>query len=191
MLAMPGALPYEFHGYAIISDDDRIADARGRFPDCLKNEADWTYFQAGLDDAGATLLGRRSHEASPNPKGRLRLVVSRSAAGLERRCDGWWWNPEGVSLADALDGVAPRNRVVAVPGGRDVFDLIGASGFAAFHLARAHGRSLPGGTGLFRACEAGARAEGILAAGGLCPSATTWLDEANAVSLTVWRAGGR
>jgi hypothetical protein len=87
---------YRLHGYAIVSEDDRIADAQGRFPDALKNEADWAYFQAGLDRTVLTLLGRRSHDASPNAKGRLRLVMSGSVAGLERRTDAWR-RPAGTS----------------------------------------------------------------------------------------------
>ena len=40
--------------------------AAGRFPDALRTTVTptWAYIQAGLDRARATLLGRRSHEAS-------------------------------------------------------------------------------------------------------------------------------
>jgi hypothetical protein len=67
---------HRLHGYAIISDDDCIADAYGQFPDALRNEADWDYFQAQLDRADLILLGRRSHEAAPNAKRRLRMIMS-------------------------------------------------------------------------------------------------------------------
>jgi hypothetical protein len=178
---------YRLHGYAIVSEDDRIADAQGRFPDALKNEADWAYFQAGLDRTVLTLLGRRSHDASPNAKGRLRLVMSGSVAGLERRTDAWWWNPQSVSLAAALQAVAPTGGDVGVPGGQAVFEFLGPAAFSTFHLARAHGRVIPDGRGLFRACESGVPADAVLRAGGLVPESRRWLDEPQQVSLAVWR----
>ncbi len=183
-------LPFLLHGYAIVSDDDRIADEHGRFPEALKNEADWAYFQAGLDRADLTLLGRRSHEASPNVRQRRRMIMSRSVPDLEERADRIWWNPEGLALESALNAVLRAGAHVAVPGGRDVFDHIGPDRFATFHLARALGRRLPGGRGLFSACETGRSAEGILAGGGLVPDATVWLDEPAQVSLTIWRRPG-
>ncbi|MDE3175476.1 MAG: hypothetical protein KGM15_05120, partial [Pseudomonadota bacterium] len=60
----------EIHGYAIVSQDDRIADAAGIMPECLKNDADWAHFQAELDRADWIALGRASHEAAPNQRGR-------------------------------------------------------------------------------------------------------------------------
>src|SRR5271169_3255695 len=49
--AVPLVRMQEIHGYAIVSDDDRIADASGGMPTTLRNEADWAYFQAELDRA--------------------------------------------------------------------------------------------------------------------------------------------
>lgn len=177
---------YALHGYVIASCDDRLADAQGRFPEALRNEADWAYFQAGLDRASATLLGRLSHEASPNHRNRLRVVVSSRARGIEQRADAIWWNPAHASLAEALAAAVPDGGEIAVPGGRAVFDLVGPSRFAAFHLARAQDVAIPGGRGVFAGCEAGARAEDLLRAGGLVPGRTAWLDEAARVSLTVF-----
>jgi hypothetical protein len=179
--------PVSLHGFAIISDDDCIADAQGRFPDALKNDADWTYFQAGLDQTDLTLLGRRSHEASPNVKQRRRLIMTRSVAALEPRDDGIWWNPASLPLAEAPAHLLPRGGEVAVPGGQDVFDHVSPAGFTTFHLARACGRLLPGGRRLFSACEGGIRAEGVLESGELVPDGLIWLDEPARVSLTVWR----
>lgn len=178
---------FHVHGYAIVSDDDRIADAEGRFPEALKNEADWAYFQASLDASDLTLLGRCSHEASPNVKQRRRMIMSRSVADLEMREDGIWWNPAGLSLERALSAALPEGGQVAVPGGRDMFDLIGPGRFTTFHLARALGRRLPDGRGLFAACERGVSAESLLNRGGLAPDAPVWLDQSERVSLTVWR----
>ena len=114
---------YEFHGHAIVSGDDRIADRDGVTPAALRNEKDWARFQAALDRAVLTVLGRLGHEANPNVKGRNRLVLSSSARGIERRADAFWWNPAEVMLDDALAEAAPAGGIVAVPGGRRVFDL--------------------------------------------------------------------
>ena len=173
-------------GHAIVSDDDRIADASGSFPDALRNESDWTHFQAQLDRADLVLVGRASHEAAPNVKRRPRLVLSRAANGLERRADGWWLDPTSVPLADVLARLLPAGGEVAVPGGRVAFDLVGAAGFAAFHLSRAQGVRLPGGRPLFDACARGRTAADILSGGGLLPGPAQTLDHEARVTLTVW-----
>ena len=102
--------PIEIHGYAIVSDNDRIADASGRTPDVLRNDADWAYFQAELDRSAVLVLGRLGHEANPNPKGRLRMVLSSSSTELERRPDGWWWNPDAIPWSEAIRAVLPGAR---------------------------------------------------------------------------------
>jgi hypothetical protein len=177
----------EIHGYAIVSDDDRIADANGRMPDVLRNEADWAYFQAELDKSAVMVLGRLGHEANPNPKGRLRLIVSSSSAGLERRADGWWWNPEAQTWSHVMGAMLPEGGRVAVPGGRRVFDLFLKIGYDAFHLSRAKGARVPNGVALFSMCDQGRSAEAILSEKGLKESPCQILDPAVPVSLTVWR----
>jgi hypothetical protein len=177
----------EIHGYAIVSDDDRIADAEGRMPEALRSEADWAYFQAELDRSAATVLGRLGHEVHPNPRGRLRIVVSSSVGDLERRSDGWWWNPQGLAWEEAARTILPEGGRVAVPGGRRVFDLFLGIGYTAFHLTRAEGVRIPRGTALFSKCEGGASAETILADKGLRPGQRQVLDPTGPVSLTIWR----
>ena len=184
------------HGHAIVSDDDRIADADGRMPEALRNDADWRQFQAALDAADIVLLGRLGHEAHPNP-GRRRMVVSGSARALEKRADAWWWNPEGLPLAEALariaieDAIVPRGGVlhVAVPGGTQVFDLVLAGpGFDVFDLARKAGVRVPGGRPVFSACDMlGQGTEEVLAGAGLAASPSQFLDPAAGVTLTRWR----
>ena len=184
----PGArASHRLIGHAIVSADDRIADAAGVYPDALRNEADWALFQAALDAADLTLLGRTSHEAAPNTRRRRRLIVSSGADGLEQRADGWWLDPADVPLAEALARLLPAGGTVAVPGGQGVFDLVGAAGFAEFHLARNPAVTLPGGRGLFAACETGTAADAVLAAGGLHPAQSRTIDAAANVDLTVWR----
>ena len=178
---------YTIEGHAIVSADDRIADERGVTPPELHNDADWARFQAALDEAAVTALGRRGHEVNPNPKRRNRLVLSSLAAGIERRADAWWWNPAEVALADALGLAAPEGGIVAVPGGRRVFDFFLEAGYDAFHLARKAGVRLPAGIPLFSAVADGAPAEAVLAGNGLLAAPAEELDPAAGVSLTVWR----
>ena len=179
-------IAYAVHGHAIVSDDDRIADAGGSTPPELRNEADWARFQAALDRAAVTVLGRLGHEANPNARNRNRLVLSSSAAGIERHDGAWWWNPARASFAAALEKAAPSGGVVAVPGGRRVFDLFLDIGFDEFHLARATGVLLPDGVPVFSAVRTGHSAEAILAARGLRRGAPETLDAAAAVTMTVW-----
>lgn len=178
---------HRLEGHAIVSADDMIADAAGSKPRALDHPADWARFQAALDEAVLVILGRRSHEASPDRHGRRRLVMSRSVAGLERRDDGWWWNPAGASLEEALQAAAPEGGTVAIPGGRLAFDYFLDAGFDAFHLTRNAGVTLPGGVPLFTACEDGTRAEAVLDRAGLSPVAIEVLDAAAGVTVTEWR----
>ena len=175
------------HGYAIVSDDDRIADAGGRTPDALRNDADWALFQSELDRADLVALGRLGHEANPNRRRRRRLVLSRSAAGLELRQDAWWWDPMKTPWDAAAARLLPHGGRVAVPGGQGVFDLYLAIGYDAFHLTRAHGVRLDAGRRLFCACGAGVSAETVLHGAGLRADPPVTIDAAADVALTVWR----
>ncbi|MGX1307468.1 hypothetical protein AB7M35_002188 [Amorphus suaedae] len=182
----PDGPRWSVEGFAIVSDDDRIADADGRMPDALRNEADWRAFQAGLDRMNAVLLGRRSHQMTPNRTGRLRIVVSSRAHGIERRDDAWWWSPQIAAIPEMLATVLPEGGAIGVPGGRGVFDMFLAYGYDAFHLTRAHGVALPGGTPLFSDCASG-RAEAVLARHGLVSDPETILDPDWSITQTVWR----
>ena len=157
----------EIHGYAIVSEDDRITDGSGATPEVLRNQADWAYFQRELDRADLVVLGRIGHEANPNTKGRPRLVVSSSSSGLEQRKDAWWWNPDRSDWDEATARILPGGGRVAVPGGRRVFDLFLRIGYAAFHLSRAEGVAIGSGTSLFSVCDRGASACAALFESGL------------------------
>jgi hypothetical protein len=178
----------EIHGYAIVSDDDRIADSTGMTPLSLRNDADWDYFQQGLDQADFVVLGRLGHEANPNLKQRRRLVLSSAAQRLEERSDAWWWNPQRLSWREAAETLLPRGGRVAVPGGQAVFDLFMTLGYEAFHLSRARGVRLPGGRYLFSACERGRSAEAALQDAGLSAGEARILDADAHVTLEIWRA---
>lgn len=178
---------YDLHGHAIVSADDRIADRSGLTPVGLRNDADWSRFQAALDEACVTVLGRRGHEVNPNIKGRNRLVLSSSAEGIERHDDAWWWNPTEVPLGDALMRAAPSGGIVVVPGGRRVFDFFLSVGFDEFHLACAPRVRIPDGVPLFSEIDTGSSAAHILVAHGLVADPTEMLDPAAGVEMTVWR----
>ncbi|MGA2043344.1 MAG: hypothetical protein ABSG83_08215 [Roseiarcus sp.] len=177
----------EIHGYALVSSDDRIAAADGLTPPSLRNPRDWDYYQNALAHSDLVVFGRRSHEAEPNLRGDRRLVVSRSAAGLEQRADAWWWDPARVGWAEAARRLLPAGGEVAVPGGQVVFDLFLAIGFDAFHLSRARNVTLPGGLAIFSACDSGQSAEQVLAGAGLRVSEHIPLDPDHGVEMDVWR----
>jgi hypothetical protein len=183
----------EIHGYAIVSDNDCIADASGRTPEVLRNEADWAYFQAELHASAVTVLGRLGHEANANPKRRLRMILSSSSTGLERRADGWWWDPGKLPWEQAIRTVLPKGGRVAVPGGRQVFDLFLKIGYDTFHLTRAEGTHVPDGVAVFTGCRTGRSAEAILSDHGMAPGEPQILDPSGNINLTIWRrsAGNR
>ena len=180
--------PIEINGYAIVSDDDRIAGPDGLMPASLRNEKDWDCFQRAFARSDLVVLGHRSHELAPNVRGDQRLVISRGAAGLEQRANVWWWRPARVSWAEVAKELLPRGGDVAVPGGQVVFDLFLKIGFDAFHLARARGVRLPGGRALFSGCDTGLSAEAVLASAGLGLSEIIVLDAEHSVDMSVWRA---
>ena len=183
------ARPITIHGYAIVSDDNMIAASDGLTPLSLRNEQDWRYYQSALADADLIVFGRRSHEMEPNTRGDLRVVVSRGARGLEQRADGGWWNPGSVAWAEVVKHVLPSGGEVAAPGGQSVFDLFLKIGYSAFHLSRAQGVKLPGGTAVFSACADGTSAEDVLSAAGLRAAERIELDPSQGVEMRVWRSG--
>jgi hypothetical protein len=61
--------PIEINGYAIVSDDDRIAGHGGLIPASLRNEKDWDCFQRALAGSDLVVLGHRSHQLAPNVGG--------------------------------------------------------------------------------------------------------------------------
>jgi len=181
---------YRFEGHAIVSADDRITDASGQMPKELCHPVDQVRFQTALDESALIVLGRRSHEAVPNRRRRNRLVMSRGVDDLTNRRDGWWWNPTGMPLEDVLRHTAPDGGVVAIVGGRDVFDYFLSVGFDAFHLTTNARVNLSGGTAVFSQCDDRISVNRVLRGGGLRPGKIEFLDMDKEVSLTVWRRPG-
>ncbi len=180
---------YRFEGHAIVSADDMIANAAGDMPEVLHHPEDQKLFQAALDRAALIVLGRRSHEAAPNPHHRLRMVMTSGVADLDRTDEAWWWNPEGIGLEQALAEVVPGGGTIAIPGGQGAFDYFLRSGFDAFHLSRRAGARLPGGVPLFSQCRDGVTADDALADVGLVSDRPESLG--SDVSLTIWRRASR
>jgi hypothetical protein len=180
--------PIEIHGYAIVSDDDRIADATGLVPPSLHNDKDWEQYQRALANSDLVVFARVSHEYEPETHGRLRMVVSRATKGLENRDGVLWWNPTLLSWPEAIAQVLPQGGEVAAPGGQGVFDLFLKIGYDVFHLARARGVKLPGGRAVFSECEDGVSAEAVLERYGLRPAERIELDPAHEVEMNIWRA---
>ncbi|MFY9969577.1 MAG: hypothetical protein WBQ45_21075 [Roseiarcus sp.] len=178
----------EIAGYAIISDDNKIAGPDGLLPPSMRNEKDWEYYQRALAGSDLIVFGHRSHELEPNVRGDRRIVISRGVDGLEQRADGWWWNPARIKWAEVAKRLLPVGGAVAVPGGKGVFDLFLGIGFDAFYLSHAHGVTLPGGQSIFSACDKGLSAETVLSTAGLRVSEKIALDPARGVEMNVWRA---
>ena len=55
-------------GYAIVSADGMLADARGVMPPQLINEADQRFFQRGLDQAPPSCMAAARRNTSPTPR---------------------------------------------------------------------------------------------------------------------------
>lgn len=177
-----------FRGYAVVSADGFIADDRGRMPDALRFDADWTYFQAALDAADVTLLGRHTHEAAPNVKNRRRLVVSSGVRAVIQENDTTWWvNPRDVTPASAVAVVSGTKAEVAVVGGTGVFGwVLEEGGYDAFHLSVARQVRLGAGRPLFDAADDLEQAIARLEASGPRTLRQTWLDENEGLELSVF-----
>ena len=182
--------PIEIHGYAIVSDDDRIADADGLIPASLRNDRDWEQYQAALARSDLVVFARVSHVNEPNTRGDPRVVVSRDAKGLERRADAWWWNPADMDWQAVVERILPDGGEVAAPGGQGVFDLFLAIGYDVFHLARARGVRLPGGRAVFSECGDTLSAEEVLTKYGLRHAERIELDATQQVEMNIWRRAG-
>lgn len=172
-------------GYAVVCQNDCIADADGDMPNLLKTDAEWEFFQAGLDAADVIVLGRKSHEVTPNPKSRRRLVMTRGVSGAERAANGAvFWNPAGAALGDALALFECQVRQLAVTGGQGVFDhfLTGPDPYDQFFLSRISGARLRNGRKVFSNCrDLGLPAEAVLRDTGFAPGEARQLDAISSV----------
>lgn len=153
-------------------------------PTCLLVPEDQRRFQAALDGAALTVLGREGHER--HPSARRRLVLSTRVESMERDGTAWLWNPVGMPHEEAIARAAPDGGTVVVAGGGRTMALM-LPLLDAFDLAVAERCAIPGG----RPCVEGAGTlDALLArigAAGLEPTGREWLDRDGFVSL--WRFG--
>ncbi|MEL7128543.1 MAG: hypothetical protein AAGK23_03260 [Pseudomonadota bacterium] len=173
-------------GYAVVCEADCIADASGRMPASLKTEAEWAFFQNGLDACDAVVLGRKSHEVTPNPKARRRLVMTRGETAPRRlgQAPTVLWNPDHADMQEALQLFETGINRLGITGGQGVFDyfLTGPSAYTHFYLSRIAGVLLSGGQTVFSDMrEAGPTAEDCLSAAGYTATEHRQLDEVSSV----------
>jgi hypothetical protein len=173
-------LSIEIVGHAIVSADGRIADRNRQMPAALRNDKDWSRFQAALDRAALVVLGRLGHEAHPNP-GRRRLVATSKIGALEPVDDlVTLWNPAGMDFRDVTAKLGIVDGLVAVTGGQQVFDYF-LRRFTRFDLVTVDGALLPEGL----PCFSGGWPDEMLSLAGMRVVEREDLDPG--VRLQVWR----
>lgn len=170
----------EIIGHAIVSADGRIADGNRQMPAELRNDKDWTRFQAALDRARLVVLGRLGHEAHPNP-GRKRLVVTSRVEAIEQiDPQVSLWNPAGLEIDVVLDRMGIAAGEIAVTGGQAVFDLF-LGRFTRFDLVTVDAVLIPDGV----PCFSTGWPDEVLARAGMKVREREALDPG--VRLEVWR----
>ncbi|HXW40430.1 MAG TPA: dihydrofolate reductase [Xanthobacteraceae bacterium] len=175
-------------GYAIVSADGMIADAKGAMPDSIRNAADQRFLQESLDRAAAVVHGRHSHEGGPRAALRKRLIVTRRITALApdpAQPNALLWNPLGMSLDRALAELGIGDGTIAVIGGREVFSVF-LPLYHAFHLSRAANAKIPGGIGVFTEVGPDTTPEDVLVRHGLRPGPRRDLDVDAGVSVVTW-----
>ena len=179
-------------GYVIASADGRIADASGHMPGSLKLDADVRFFENGLDHVDAVVHGRHSHEGHPKSAGRRRLILTHGVPALApdpHNGKALLWNPAGASFEEALAALGVSSGTVAIIGGPLVYTQFLKRGYDNFHLSRATKVWIPDGLPVFiRETPGGGEPEAALAAAGLAPGHTMWLDDE--VTVTDWERAG-
>jgi hypothetical protein len=139
-------------GYAVISEDGMLADARGIMPDSLKVEADQRFFEHKLDEVDVLVHGRHSQEHDGKLQNRQRIIVTRRVIALASdpsNPKAFFWNPGGATLEQALSMLGDPCRSIGVLGAADVFEIF-LDRFDVFYLSRVSGVLLPGGRLVFR-----------------------------------------
>jgi dihydrofolate reductase len=186
---MPG--PYQIEGYAIASVDGMLAASDGLMPDSLKIEADQRFFEASLDRSALVVHGRMSYEGQPNSPRRKRLILTRKVASVAQdpsNPNAKFWNPAGLSFAEAAAYAGCEGGAVAILGGPDVYSLFLKLGYDVFYLCRAPAVRLPGGVPVFAEGRKGEETESTLASAGLKPGPLQTLGPG--VTLVEWTPEG-
>ena len=178
----------QVEGFAIVSDDGMLADSSGVMPPALLVDADQAFLSGALDRAAILVHGRNSHEGQERSPQRRRLIATRSVATtapVPTDPNTLLWNPGGVSLEHAAEGLGVHDGTIAILGGTDVYGLF-LPRYDIFHLSRRPGLRLPGGRAVFPGVPAQTPEE-ILIAHGLTAGPRRLLDDATGASVTTWR----
>jgi dihydrofolate reductase len=178
-------------GYAIISNNGMIADAVGRMPPQLMNEADQKFFSQGLDEAEVVVHGRHSQEQDGRASRRQRLIATRQVSALAPQPDNpraMLWNPAGATLEDACKAFDVSQGVVAVIGGPQLYAAF-LPRYDAFHLTRATQATISNGRPVFPGIPPNTPDE-ILQRHGLSPCPEQTLDGPAGIMLCTWRRSG-
>ncbi len=184
-------MPLQVEGFAIVSEDGMIADARGVMPASLQIEADQRFFFGRLAEAALIVHGKNSREHFSGTRDRPRLIATRSVetgesvAGEPRTL---LWNPAGLPFEAAAEQLGVTEGFAAVLGGPSIYGLF-LPRYDAFDLSRAAGVRLPGGLGVFPEVPA-KRPKAVLEAAGLALDERRLLDPEAGVTVAIWRRVG-
>jgi dihydrofolate reductase len=180
--------PRRVEGFVIASSDGMIADADGKMPLAIRNDADQEFFQAALDRVAVVVHGRHSHEGGPRAATRKRIILTRATAAISpdpHHRNAVLWNPAGAPLEAAIATLGAGAGTIAIIGGTGVFSMV-LPRYDAFHLSRAAGAKIPGGLPVFEGVGPRATPEDVLARHGLKPGSPRALDAAAGVTLVSW-----
>lgn len=176
------------HGHAIVCGLARMTDSAGAMPQALRFEADWVLFQAALDLADVSLIGRRTHAAAPNVKRRHRVVVTSDPAGAGGDNRALTCDPHRDDLRALLVDRFGSAAHVAVVGGTAVFDLAAtALGYDGFTLSVAPAARLAGGRPVFTGADDLSALSARLAELGLRRTEARTVDAAAPLVVEEWR----
>jgi dihydrofolate reductase len=180
--------PRRVEGFVIVSTDGMIADANGEMPPAIRNDADQSFFQAGLDGVAVVVHGRHSHEGGPRSARRKRVILTRQIAALApdpSHPDSMLWNPAGAMLEVAIAAVGAGDGSIGVIGGTEVFSMF-LPLYDAFHLSRAAHATIPAGRPVFGQVGPSATPEDVLTQHGLKPGGRRELDASAGVTVVTW-----
>jgi dihydrofolate reductase len=175
-------------GFAIVSEDGMLANARGIMPDSLIFEADQRFFERALDGMDVVVHGRHSHERQPRSQMRRRLIVTHQVPAITADPSNekaLFWNPAGASFEQALAAIGTPNGRVGIIGGTEVFGMF-LDRYDLFHLTRAPNVRLPGGRPVFPDVPSRTPEE-VLASHGLYEERREELDPASGLAMATWQ----
>ncbi len=178
---------WELHGYAMTCRNDCIANSFGETPEGLLNAMQTKHFRAQMNECAGVILGRRAHEATPNPQQAVRAIMTRSVSALEHKEGGWWWNPATMELEKMLPMVAPNGGRIAVIGGQTTLEHFLESGLSALHVYRAESVAIQDGLKLLAECDRKTTVDMVLRDAGMELADRKLIDLKAPISLSTWR----